>query len=250
MADFKKIEKHKVSDTVFEQLRHRLIQNQYPYGSKLPSEQALASQFGVSRTSVRAALQKLVMLGLLETKNGEGTFVKKPTAGKLIDPIFKSIQLRSEQIVEILEFRLAIEMLSCRLAAERATLQQINDLESIVNRMLTAIEQNDSEQYTLEDMRFHICVAQMAHNSLVLTVIENLSDFYLEHLREMNQHIHLTFGIDFHIAILEAIKNKDGQTSEKHIKESILHSMEEVQKWMKDQQSEVADQKKRRHNTW
>lgn len=231
MYTFQKINKPKVSDAVFEQLRQSIIQQDFPIGTKLPSEQALAASFGVSRTSVRAAIQRLATLGLLETRTGEGTYVREPSTGNLIDPLFKTFRFKPGQILEILEFRLAIEMLSCRLAAQRATAVQIEALGQIMTAMLQAVEANDQERYSLEDMQFHICLAEMSHNSLVSMVIENLSDFYLGHLVELNRQIDLSFNINYHTAIYEAVRRNDGESAAVSMKSMINRSMSEVKKW-------------------
>lgn len=231
MRSFSKIEKQRISDTIFEQLRQSIIGEKMPEGSKLPSEQDLARQFGVSRTSIRAAIQKLVTLGLLETRNGEGTFVKEPSVGSIIDPVFKSYHFRPDQILEILEFRMAVEMLSCRLAARRAASHEIEQLGQIVDRMLSALDADDHQQYSLEDLKFHRWIAEMSHNTLLLTVIENLSDFYLGHLVAMNRQINLTFGIDYHVRIYQAICRHDEDQAEQMIRESISRSIAEVKTW-------------------
>lgn len=231
MYTFQKINKPKVSDAVFEQLRQGIIQQDFPIGSKLPSEQSLAQSFGVSRTSVRAAIQRLATLGLLETRTGEGTYVREPSTGNLIEPLFKAFRFKPSQILEILEFRLAIEMLSCRLAASRATSEQLGSLRQIVDEMLKAAANNDQEHYSLEDMQFHICLADMSHNSLVSLVVENLSDFYLGHLVELNRQIDLSFNINYHTGIYDAICRRDGESAAESMKKMITRSMSEVQKW-------------------
>lgn len=231
MKSFSKIDKKRISDTVFEQLRQNIISENLSSGTRLPSEQDLARQFGVSRTSIRAAIQRLGTLGLLETRNGEGTFIREPSVGSIIDPVFKSFHYKPEQILEILEFRMAVEMLSCRLAARRANSSEISHLGQIIDRMLLALEADDHHQYSIEDLQFHRFIAEISHNSLLLTVIENLSDFYLGHLIAMNRQINLTFGIEYHVSIFQAISRHDEEMAEQMIGESISRSMAEVKTW-------------------
>lgn len=231
MYTFQKINKPKVSDAVFEQLRQGILQQDFPIGSRLPSEHSLAESFGVSRTTVRAAIQRLATLGLLETRTGEGTYVREPSTGNLIEPLFKTFRFKPTQILEILEFRLAIEMLSCRLAAQRATDNQKQALKKIVDGMLVSVKEKDHERYSLEDMQFHICLAEMSHNSLVSLVVENLSDFYLGHLVELNRQIDLSFNASYHTEIYEAICSRDGESAARSMQQIIDRSMSEVKKW-------------------
>jgi len=77
----RKIKRQSVSDQVFEQLKEQLLMNEWRRGEKLPSENELATSFDVSRVTVRHALQKLTALGLIETKLGEGSFVRDVAPG-------------------------------------------------------------------------------------------------------------------------------------------------------------------------
>lgn len=234
MYQINKINKLKVSDAVFEQLKQNILRQEQQPGSKLPSENELAEMFGVSRTSVRSAIQRLVSLGLVETRNGDGTYVKELNVSSFMDPIFSTINYKTKQVLEILEFRLAIEMLSCRLAAQYASFQQIEELHAIVENMQKEAKNNNPKQYSVEDMKFHRCVAEMSKNSLISMVIQSLSDFYLGHFVEMNDQIGLDFGVGYHVGIYEAIRDGDGDTAERMIKESITRSIEEVKKWEKE----------------
>lgn len=226
-----KIDRLKVSDAVFEQLRQIILRQEQPPGSKLPSEKELTQMFGVSRTSVRSAIQRLVSLGMVETRNGDGTYVKKLGGNSFMDSIFSNFNYTAKQVLQILEFRMAIEMLSCRLAAQRASCRKIEELHTLVENMQKEIINNNPKQYSVEDMKFHCCIAEMSDNILISKVIQELFDFYFGHFIEMNDQIDLSFGFRYHVGIYEAIRDGDGDKAESLIKESISRSIGEVQKW-------------------
>ena len=87
MAGTNKIVKVSLSDQVSEHLRQMISDNEFPVGSKLPSESELANMFGVSRLTVRMALQKLSAQGLTVTRPGDGTFVKKFNIAAYMDEV-------------------------------------------------------------------------------------------------------------------------------------------------------------------
>lgn len=231
MLQVEPVKKQSISDVVFEQLRNNIVSQELAPGSKLPSEKKLSDLFGVSRTSIRAAIQRLASMGLVDTFNGDGTYVRHPDAANLINPIFNALTFQPDQILEILEFRLAIEMLGCRLAARNADEKMMTELDSIVENMQNAIKDNDAERYSIEDMRFHVCIARMSGNSLIEKVISNLSDFYMGHLLKLNQVNDLDFNISYHEGICQAIHDRNEDTAETLIKENLLRTIETVRRW-------------------
>ncbi len=129
--------KNNVSDQIFEQLKDDIAHRVFAPGTKLPSENDLADSFGVGRISVRAAIQKLVAIGLAESRSGEGTFVKKTEASIYLNAIIPMLILEPKGIIELLEFRKGLEMQSCELAASRATAEEIDQLKKIIDHACT-----------------------------------------------------------------------------------------------------------------
>jgi GntR family transcriptional repressor for pyruvate dehydrogenase complex len=90
-------------------------------GDRLPSERELAEQFNVSRNSVREALRELDLLGLVESRHGEGTFVRRPTPSQLMAPFRAVIELSTPAVDSVLEFRMVFEPGVAALAAANLT---------------------------------------------------------------------------------------------------------------------------------
>lgn len=235
---FDKIKKVTVSEAVFEQLKQSIVLQDFPVGSKLPSENQLAEMFDVSRTSIRTAIQKLVALGMVETKDGDGTYVIGLGPNNLVSAALNGINLESSEVLEVLELRQALEAKSCYLAAKnvekKIVLQDdLEGLKQIIDDMHLARERNDIKQYSLKDMKFHCYIADLSKNSLIAMVIKKLTDFILGHLLEMNSKIGIEFGFNYHIAIYDAIKNGEARIAELLIFECINKSIDEVKKWQK-----------------
>jgi len=136
------IKNHKASviDQVYDQLKANILGEIWKPGEKIPSENDLASSFGVSRMSIRMAIQKLVTLGLLEAKVGEGTFVKEFSPSNYFGEIAPTI-LKTKSQVEILQFRRAIETEAIILAIDRVTDEEIGELELIIPKIFRAVEE-------------------------------------------------------------------------------------------------------------
>ncbi len=180
MADIKRINKGSVTEQVFVQLRENVVNGNWKPGDKIPSENQLVSLFGVSRMSIRVAIQKMITLGLLEARVGEGTFVKRFTPNVYINELVP-IALKPKNQLEILEFRKALETEAIKLAIKRGTDDEIRELEEIFQRMLTAIEDNHFDQFFKEDFQFHFQIVKMSRNSIFIDVVEALADVLFTH---------------------------------------------------------------------
>ena len=117
----KPIKKESVRGQVFWQLREQILRRTWPPGSKLPSENDLSRTMGVSRVSIREGIQHLVSLGILETKHGEGTFVRELSGQIHFNALIPLLVLDDIDILNVLEYRQIIERGTAALAAERAT---------------------------------------------------------------------------------------------------------------------------------
>ncbi len=223
-----RVQKNNVSDQIFEQLKDNIAHRVFAPGTKLPSENDLADSFGVSRISVRAAIQKLVAIGLVESRSGEGTFVKKPEASIYLNAIIPMLILEPKGIIELLEFRKGLEMQSCELAASRATAEEIDQLKKIVDQMNESFDQGNIEKYSVEDFDFHFCIAKMTKNSVIENVLLMLKEPIFTHLEEMNEQLGLELGNYGHKNIFEAIKNRDPKAASYFMERAIESSIEKM----------------------
>lgn len=228
MFNIKPIEKKSVSEEVFDQIKDNIVKQVWLPGDKLPSENQLAGMFRVSRVSIRTAIHKLVALGILEARNGEGTFVRQINTGVYLNSFTQMLVLEPHDILELLEFRKGIERLSCELAAERATESEIAELEKIIADMKKSCDDKDVSRYTMEDLNFHMLIAKMSKNSVIENVLTILRDHILAHFSEMNSRLGLELNLENHIKILEAVKNHDSKAAGSYIEDSINRSMKKI----------------------
>lgn len=203
----KVVKQHKVSDQVYEQLLAQIKNNAWSEGEKLPSENELRTQLGVSRISVREAFQKLTALGIVETRHGEGSFVKKVTSDNYKDILFPAFMISDNTLHEILQYRSIMEVGAVGLACDNITEEEIKNLEKIVQRMESNVD--NFKKFASDDLAFHNAIAQATKNTLII----NVSEFVFELMSASMEHIVTRLGmIDgkyFHRLILEKMKEND-----------------------------------------
>jgi Transcriptional regulators len=229
MFNFERIQTVSVSEQVYDQLRDNIIEKIWLPGTKLPSENNLAKMFNVSRVSIRSAIQKLIALGMLETRTGEGTFVKKISPSIYLNPLVPMLILDPAEIVELLEFRKGLEMQSCELAAIRRTPEEVELLGSILQKMIQYCGEDNLEQFSVEDFNFHTCIARMSKNSVIEHVILMLKEPMFKHLEEMNKRFGLDSGLTYHQEIYEAIKREDPKAASFFIEAAIKQNMNSIE---------------------
>ncbi|MDT0445179.1 MULTISPECIES: FadR/GntR family transcriptional regulator [unclassified Streptomyces] len=158
----------RISQRVVQQFQQMMREGVLHHGDKLPAERELAEQFSVSRNSVREALRQLDMLGLVESRHGEGTFVRQPTASQLMAPFQAVIELSTPAVDSVMEFRMAFEPGVASLAAANLT----PDGEEMLTTALLAFERavDDGGPVETVDADFHLAVARVTGNTTVLAV--------------------------------------------------------------------------------
>lgn len=177
----KPIKPKRISDQVFDQIRELLFRGKLKPGEKLMTERELAQAMGVSRTTVRDAIQRLVTMGLIVQKQGQGTFVKTYDAG-LENPLAKILEAQNASIEDLLEVRMGLECNAASLAALRAD-------ESDIKAMTQSIEEMNQEVVsgrlgTEADTSFHMAIAYAAKNPLHILIMRNFYDYLFHGIRE------------------------------------------------------------------
>jgi len=161
-----------LSEALFEKLLSHVVKGDWKEGEKIPPERELSEQLGIGRASLREALKALGLLGMIESRVGDGTFVC-PRTEFLSRPFLWAITgADGSELRELIEARLMLEENTAFLAAERATPEDLERLGSAVEEMRTRL---DDPAKTLEaDIRFHVAVAQAADNRILLNAVQLL----------------------------------------------------------------------------
>ena len=194
---------------VVEQLIQRIETGAWPISERIPPEPELAQQLGVSRNTLREAVQALIHNGMLEARQGDGTYVRASSEfGAAMQR-----RLQRSTILEILEVRHGLEREMARLAALRRTEE---DLEVIRQKLAHAESLlQEPEAYTLADLAFHMAIAAATHNSVMIDLYQNMTD---------SLHLSISDTQDLgdmmdtqarnHTRLAEAIAQKDPEAAE------------------------------------
>lgn len=171
------IRQRRLSDTIVEQLETMILEGALKPGEKLPAERTLAEQFGVSRPSLREAIQKLIAKGSLISRQGGGNYISKNFGSSFSDPLLPLLETHPEAHHDLLEFRHTLEADCAYYAALRATDVDRNHLETTFTELMTCYS-NDSKAGRAEeaaaDARFHLAIAEASHNVVLLHTMRGL----------------------------------------------------------------------------
>ena len=230
-----KIEKISIVDQVFSAIKQDIVAGVWRVGERLPSESEFADIFGVNRLSIRMALQKLSAVGIIETRVGEGSFVKEFSMRSFIDEI--SVFFENEKSMqEVKELRNLLEVESTRLAVMHATdeekvvlKQLLDDFTEAKNKQTQDVENEALRQAVVDaDLAFHTQIVKMSHNRLYLEIFYMVKKLVRQHIYNLItrrslkiRDEHLTEPTDSHVTVYEGIVNGDLSISEKAYHEII-----------------------------
>ena len=196
-------------DTVYNYLFQNIRNGTWKPGDKIPSEADLCGILNVSRVSVRGALGRLSALGLVQSKQGKGTFVSEPPA-ETQSPAF---HIQNMDRLSLFEFRRIIERESAALAALRATSEDVLAMQDSINKM----EHGETDQEIAEqDLRFHALIAKATGNEIIQHVSRITEEAYL-HMFMENVATMGSMGTVHHRQILLDIQVRDADAARQHM---------------------------------
>lgn len=209
---FKPIRPKKVSSQIAEQIRSSILAGEFSPGDKLPPERELAEMFGVSRPSVREALNILTSSGLVMAYQGGGTIVKSLVEISAGSPLSELIKGEQERALDVIEVRKCMEAWTSYYAAKRALPEDLRKLEQIVAEMERNLDGMRPSQDL--DANFHIIISQATHNVVWLHLMQSIFDAMKEFQRGVWRAVYLTEEdhrvlFQHHRAVFEAIRDRD-----------------------------------------
>jgi GntR family transcriptional repressor for pyruvate dehydrogenase complex len=176
---FDQVRQRRLSDDIVEQLERMILEGTLRAGERLPAERALAEQFGVSRPSLREAIQKLTAKGLLISRQGGGNYVVESLGSTFSDPLLHLLESSSDAQRDLLEFRHTLEASCAYYAAIRATDVDRARLREAFDALQDCYARADEVSRAEEgaaDANFHLAIAEASHNAVLLHTIRGLFD--------------------------------------------------------------------------
>ncbi|GLR71044.1 GntR family transcriptional regulator [Agaribacter marinus] len=177
------IKQPKLSDVITERLESMILDGTFVAGEKLLPERLLAEKFQVSRPSLREAIQNLTAKGLIERKQGGGTFVSISLSSRMTDPLLALVASRPETQFDLLEFRHSLEGMAAFYAALRGQPNDYKALQVALDALPTygADISADEEAQALGD--FYLAMAKAAHNMVLLHVMRAMQEMLVDNIK-------------------------------------------------------------------
>ena len=204
VPELRAIKKVNIGAQVYEQMKAQILSGVWTANEKIPSENQLMEIFGVSRTTVRQAIQKLVAIGYLETRRGDGSYVNAMGLEQYFRGMIPASCLKEEDLREIVSFRRMFECGVAEKAAQYATKEQIQRLRKNFAEMLNTTE--NLEKYVKIDFEFHKILGECTHNALVMEIYKIIGEILLVTMGKITGSIGCSHGVKCHRLILDAIE--------------------------------------------
>lgn len=211
-----KLIKSTLTDQIFDYIKDRILSGEWKVGEKIPSEFELSESLGVSRISLRMAIQKLNVLGLTETLVGDGTYVRNFSMRSYFSELYDS-KILSKNYNVINDFRMILQIGSIRLGFEKPSIEEsAAELERIYESMEEAAAAGDLELFNELDSSFHQCVCGMSDNELMCMLYDAIEHTLREVTAKNVENSVKRSGsfenvLSFHKIILEGVKGRDIQ---------------------------------------
>lgn len=177
------IKQQKLSDIITEKLESMILDGSFVAGERLPAERVLAEEFNVSRPSLREAFQNLQAKGLVERKQGGGTFVSSKLNANMTDPLLALVANRPETQFDLLEFRHALEGMAAYYAALRGQPEDYQNLQ----RAWLALQAEEQLEISHEAhllSEFYLVMAKATHNMILQHVMRSLKGMLQENIHK------------------------------------------------------------------
>ncbi len=201
------VERINVTNKIIEYLKHGIESGNWQEGEKIPSENQLTKELGVSRASVRTAIQYLTGIGALESVHGKGTYLlnaKAAISGSSTDAITAK---DCQDIAKVLEFRRMIEPQACYLAVELGDERLVKQLEKWLGEMKK--QMGNKSSFVHADMKFHEAICKASGNPLLVKSMTRVFRETKIYHEKMNVIFGYEEGIRYHTMILDAVRGRD-----------------------------------------
>ena len=224
------IERSRLSKQITVQLCRMIGQGQLQPGDRLPPERELAELLGVSRSSLREALHVLEMAGIVTIRQGGGTFVRELAGDGLLSPLLLMLDVRGDLVGDLLEVRIMFEPETAARAAQRATAEDLAELERNIaaqGRLVAAGQPGDG--WLALDRQFHVAIARASHNEVAVRV----TGFITEMLQDVQRHFvasdeRMQHAFARHQQILLAVNESEPQRA----RATMLEHLREVERFV------------------
>ena len=230
---FSPIKSSKLSDEVYKQIVSLISSGKLNPGDKIPSERELAADLRISRQSIREALNRAAVMGLIEVRQGEGSFILSSVKKSLKPPLTLIIEKEASRIFDFLEIRKLVEGWCAEKAAIEATEEDLENMAGILDEMKKVASKD--KQWEELDLDLHLSFAKATHNVIAVHIMEALkSNFkpFFRFTKSMPSSEKVDILWQHHYEIFKAIKQRDPETSKKKVIDHLDYIREKLKEDM------------------
>jgi GntR family transcriptional repressor for pyruvate dehydrogenase complex len=230
---FTQVRVDRVADKVAEQLRGLISDGRVKVGDRLPSERELAEQMGVSRISIREALQQLEMQGMLEIVHGGGSIVRNITGQEIRKTLELFLERDPKRVLELAELRAFMEAWAAREAARHRTEAELGAIRGYLEEMERDFERGQI-RYDV-DFKYHTEIAGATHNTIYLHLIDNIYNLINYSIKIHHEEVFTGRDdqetiLNHHRNIFNAIRDRNPDAAEVAMKEHLAFVVREFKR--------------------
>lgn len=233
VLELKPIKTRKIYEEIAEQLRKQVAAGKLKPGDRLPSERELAERLQVSRASVREALSALEMMGLVEVRSGEGTYVRHVNMDSVVAPLAWVLALEKDTVEQLMEVRKILETQAVSLAAERAEESEMEEMAEALEIMRQDLEAGELGE--MADHSFHFAITRATHNQILVRLMNSISDTMHQTLKISRRKMFSSKPMleklyHEHVAIFAAVRDHDPKRARQDMLAHLIGVEEETLK--------------------
>ncbi len=212
--------------SIVEQATDRIIANiingLFVPGEKLPNEYELMDSMGISRNSIREAIKILVAMGLLEIKRGDGTYVCDQVMPTIFDNVLYSMISSMSTAQELLELRQVLDETTVRMAAEKATIEEISELQENITDMLVATMSGDIHLARDYDYQFHMLLIDSCKNKFFSRLLKGVYGIFFQSIgKTVIEESKESKATIYHQKILDCVRTNNVDNLSEIVRDSL-----------------------------
>ena len=211
-----------LSDDIVRQITDLISRGALRPGDRLPAERELCKQFGVGRTSLREALRSLIVMGILDVRLGEGTFVSDNQDKYLEKTLEWGLLLDPKVVEDLIETRLMLESQNAFLAAQRATAEDCEEIEQAIRGMEESLK--STKNYLEFDLKFHLAIARATRNKILYQLLSMTRGYLQEWIKKALSRRQAELSLREHEKILEALRSSNPEQARSAMTAHIVSS--------------------------
>lgn len=217
-----KVLKTRLADQVVKSIQEMIVEGEYTPGDKLPVENELAEMFSVSRITIREAISKLKLIGIVDVRQGDGTFVKALTPESFMKPLLPYLVLNKKNLQDVYVVRLLIEAKTAELAALNCEVEDLKEIKVWLDKMQLYSNQNNMGLYDEADAKFHYSIAKHSKNHILLTIQDLIFDVCKDAIKVgISAPNAISKSMRYHQLIYDAIASGNGALAARYMTEHI-----------------------------